>query len=1443
MFITALNIKPKYIVFALFCLLLAGKVSAQQVRFVPNKGQWQDEVLYKADIPGGDLYVTKKGLVYNLYDEQAVHHNQHNGTNLPVKAHAIFLNFIQPSSHPVAAAYDFYSTSYNYFLGNDKSKWKSNVKACKKVMLRNIYPYIDFEITGVEGGVKTAFIVRNGGDRSRIKWEYKGANGIAVSDDQLTIRHSLGNIIELPPVSYFISNGNSTTCTTKYTLHDSVVGYDVSVPDTWSGYDSLVIDPSIVFSSFSGSVADNFGFTSTFDKNGNAYGGGTVYSVGFPTKAGSYQVDFGGGINTSSGGAKDAGILKFSPDGKQLLYATYLGGNKNEQPHSMSCDASGNLFVMGTTLSANFPVKSGYDMSHNGGYDVFVVCLNPTGSDLISGTFIGGKGNDGINGTESGRSASYPTNFNYGDCYRGDIRLDDAGNAYIATVTQSSSTTGELPIINATQSVFGGGLIDGWVVKLNSNLSQLLFSSFIGGSSVDAAYSIRISGNNFYVAGGTTSADMPLSQSNPAAFSYKGGVDGFLAKFTQTGNNYSLGKTIYLGTPAYDQNYFVSTDNAGKVYVMGQTASTFPKIGNVYYETGGKHFVSILDADLASIEYQTVFGVGNGPKLSPSAFMVDKCDKIYISGWGGQTNKGFNNSTDFITGLKTTSDAYQSTTDGSDFYLVIFNRDLGDIDYATYFGGPVTQEHVDGGTSHFNEEGVVYQSVCAGCGGLSDFPTTPDAYSRTNKGLRPNNPGEGGCNNAVFKFDAKPDPKPPVMTDTVLSVTITDTLDYFFHIIDLNNDSIVIVSIESPLLTLSSNPAKVIVVNNVAGNITLRLRWFSDCSAPVDTFYIAIKYYEISCGNINIKQGTIKVIVKNIPITSIDLNCLKRVGDNILSISWSPVLNTRYLKRINIYRNVNGTTFDSLASISKPFVMNQTADVVLHAETNNYCYRLSGVNRCELKSSYSRQSCSLDGDTLNPGAYHFSRDTIWYIKVLDTLNAELVIKDNEFSDSMYINYAGALLSDPKCMVKYNNGVGEASIKVNYTTGCDGIGDTLELNFGVRDNQCPSPLRDYGKLRIVVLPPAIAPSVNLQCLKNFGNNKVGLRWLNADNSSLTSRYHILKKTENGVISDMGQQDVMWSEFIALGAPDPFTVKHCFALVSYNFCDQPSDTGDFNCTPWADSLYPAALYPHYVSVVGNKDIEISWKHNDALYNQLYKVNSQLTSKELLHQSDSETDTIWIDDKGVNVHKQSYCYMVETTNACGLKPKHTPVACSVLLKGESKPFEHNMTWNEYAYFNEGTSGYDIFARDYTEKEFAVKGNATFKNTNFFDDKLNKETGLFYYQVYATEHNSAYFSLSNTIELKQKPLLHIPNAYTANNDGLNDSWNIVPAFVKDYHMKLYDRWGKLVFETIDKHKQVELADMYGELLPIDVYAYVITFTGFNGEAFTRTGNVTILK
>ncbi len=143
------------------------------------------------------------------------------------------------------------------------------------------------------------------------------------------------------------------------------------------------------------------------------------------------------------------------------------------------------------------------------------------------------------------------------------------------------------------------------------------------------------------------------------------------------------------------------------------------------------------------MELSSRVGSGDGtPDISPTAFLVDVCDKIYTSGWGSSAGGLGGQLT--TTGLPVTPGAIQTTTTGHDLYLAIFDINMTALDYGTYFGGPVSPEHVDGGTSRFDRRGRVYQSVCAGCQGNSDFPTTPGAFSATNN---------SGCNLGVVKMD------------------------------------------------------------------------------------------------------------------------------------------------------------------------------------------------------------------------------------------------------------------------------------------------------------------------------------------------------------------------------------------------------------------------------------------------------------------------------------------------------------------------------------------------------------------------------------------------------------------------------------------------------------------------------------------------------------------
>ena len=214
-------------------------------------------------------------------------------------------------------------------------------------------------------------------------------------------------------------------------------------------------------------------------------------------------------------------------------------------------------------------------------------------------------------------------------------------------------------------------------------------------------------------------------------------------------NGNQLLHSTYYGSNEYDQVYFVDLDRNQNKYVFGQTEkqdSSF--ISNALWNIPGSgQFVSKFNPDLSSRIYSTVFGSGNGINISPTAFLVDLCNKMYLAGWGGTVNQypTYANNAGFTNNMPISSDAFQSTTDGSDFYIMVLEDDASGLVYGSYFGGSSSSEHVDGGTSRFDRKGKIYQAVCAGCGNNSDLPIYPtNVVSATNN---------SSCNLGVFKME------------------------------------------------------------------------------------------------------------------------------------------------------------------------------------------------------------------------------------------------------------------------------------------------------------------------------------------------------------------------------------------------------------------------------------------------------------------------------------------------------------------------------------------------------------------------------------------------------------------------------------------------------------------------------------------------------------------
>jgi hypothetical protein len=209
------------------------------------------------------------------------------------------------------------------------------------------------------------------------------------------------------------------------------------------------------------------------------------------------------------------------------------------------------------------------------------------------------------------------------------------------------------------------------------------------------------------VTGGTTSNNLS-TPNNPLNGSYLGGqADGYIMKYNAAGNSLLAG--TYIGTSSYDQAYFVEVDTSNNVYVTGQTMGNYPVVGNVYSNNGSRQFITKLDNNLSRIIYSTRFGQANAGtiNISPTAFLVDRCENVYVAGWGGATNRNGQHHYGAVNRLlgSTVSmplrDAIQSTTDGSDFYIIVLEKDARNLLFGSYMGGNNLSgfgEHVDGGT-------------------------------------------------------------------------------------------------------------------------------------------------------------------------------------------------------------------------------------------------------------------------------------------------------------------------------------------------------------------------------------------------------------------------------------------------------------------------------------------------------------------------------------------------------------------------------------------------------------------------------------------------------------------------------------------------------------------------------------------------------------------------
>ncbi|MCY4418433.1 MAG: gliding motility-associated C-terminal domain-containing protein [Cytophagales bacterium] len=760
--------------------------------FVENKGQWHASHMYRYGISSSAyLFVQEHGWYYHLMSPPSKVHAGH-AADLPFspKEHRIeegsqgisfrFLgatNKLRPRG-----MYGSYGR-HHFFLGKDPSRWGRKALSYQEIWYCDLYEGIDLQLFKSPQGIKYNLFVAPGGDLSKLSLKIEGAIP-ELRENLLSIPTRFGVWTEHIPKAYLIHGQDTLSISCKYVWKDKhILGFEV--PDYDTEKYTLLIDPELVASTLTGSSADNWGNTACTDEGGNMYAGGIIFgaSVGkFEPSSGIFPPGFQGYRYEI-----DVLISKFTPDGRELIFAVYLGGARKETPTSMQTNRKGELFVAGITSSSDFPTtKDAYDKSFAGGTpsdpfplylirsnprgpdvysqttlfrtgtDLFVAKISSDGANLLGSTYLGGTENDGLIPQGSNMSN------NYGDGLRSEIDLDQDGDPILASHTYSHS---DFPLthkplgssIGTAASRYGS--VTGVLVKLKSDLSGLIFSWLIGSRNGNMLNSVRANLQGFYVAGSTWT-------STPLAFSYSlgypllrilgkpGSIESFVAFIPRDYNmRRPSPRLMIFGTDEIDQAYLLDLDSDGDVYVTGQTRGTgYPIKGQVFRHGTGGHFIHKFNHDLTRSIWSTVIG-GNSagiPQLVPTAFMVSDCEQIFLVGWGGESNRssvgGIRLNNEPLYNLPITTGAYRRRTTGSDFYFLVLAPDASKLIYGSYFGSSASGDHVDGGTSRFEKSGIVYQAACANCGSdRAGFPTTSGAFAATDNSTN--------CNMGVFKFE------------------------------------------------------------------------------------------------------------------------------------------------------------------------------------------------------------------------------------------------------------------------------------------------------------------------------------------------------------------------------------------------------------------------------------------------------------------------------------------------------------------------------------------------------------------------------------------------------------------------------------------------------------------------------------------------------------------
>ncbi len=426
----------------------------------------------------------------------------------------------------------------NYFIGNDPTKWRTNIPHYRKVAMKGVYPGIDLVYYGQQRELEYDFNVAPGADPGAIRFNTDGADDLRIdSTGDLLISVPGGDLRMHKPVVYQQMAQVRQPISGGFVLTgDHEVGFQLS---SYDPSHAVVIDPTLSYSTYLGGTDIDVARGIAVGTDGTAFVVGETDSVDFPVEH-ALQPNLGGGFDFPD----DIFVSKISRDGGVLIYSTYIGGEAREYAGGIAVDSFGAAYITGTTLSTNYPTtQNGFDPScgtdgrcdetNNRFFtDAVVTKLNPAGSELEYSSYV----------TASTVTPSHEQGLA--------IAVDANGDAFV-----TGSTT-------MNDSAF--------VIGVDSSGSALLYQLLLDGSGNDQRFGIAVNRNGVVaVTGFTNSPDFPTT-GNALQPAFGGAADGFVARISAAG---AATYVSYLGGADADQGNAVTLDGTGMAYVTGATNS------------------------------------------------------------------------------------------------------------------------------------------------------------------------------------------------------------------------------------------------------------------------------------------------------------------------------------------------------------------------------------------------------------------------------------------------------------------------------------------------------------------------------------------------------------------------------------------------------------------------------------------------------------------------------------------------------------------------------------------------------------------------------------------------------------------------------------------------------------------------------------------------------